>query len=369
MKSATKEKRVTIADIARESSVSSSAVSSFLNNREYGIRLGKEAQLRILEACRRLDYRPKNDYAMRRLYPKLGDICFLINSVVPGGLHHQYYGKMLSGVVSSQDNSAQSVTYALFDREIDYEKEPDKLPPPMRNGSSTRFIAASAPNPTLVRQALKNGFPFVYLGHVLDIPGLCCILPDYAEATRMAIRYLAKLGHKRIAYITGPLGEGLYNILEMDRGFSEGIRETGLKLSQEHIYHCESHLGEYSREDLAAAADYLMALNPRPTAIFCLHDPAATVVSAHLQSRGYRIPDDVSIMGCNDEPAAATHHPGLTTIHFPLEEMGVQATKEIEKQISLGIPEGRQIIKLPVKVVERMSCGAPTNRNHENEPN
>ncbi len=359
MESTSKTKRITIADIARESKVSSSAISSFLNNSDNGIRVSLDTQRRIIDACRELNYQPKSDFAQRLLYPQRGSVCFLMSSASPGGIQHQYFGQMLSGVVSALDDPTQPVAYSLFDPYIDYEAEPEKLPQPLRNGSSTRFIAASPPNTSLVKAATKLGVPFVYLGHHIDTPGLCCIMPDYLEATKSAVKYLAKLGHKRIAYLTGPFGSELGNMTAMERGFSEGIREAGLRLYPEYIYHCESELGEFPRENVVKAADHLVKLDTRPTAILCFHDPAAIIVSAHLQSLGIKIPHDISVMGCNDQPEASTHHPALTTVHFPLQEMGRRAVQEIDKQISLGSPEESELIKLPVRLVERMSCAAP----------
>lgn len=66
-------------------------------------------------------------------------------------------------------------------------------------------------------------------------------------------------------------------------------------------------------------------------------------------------------MGCNDEHSASTYHPAMTTVHFPLTEMGRLAVTEIEKQLTSGRPmEARQIL-LPVAVIERQSCAAPAN--------
>ncbi len=354
------EKPVTIAQIASEAGVSASAISSFLNSRSYGIRLSAETQRRVLDACRKRNYMPKSESAMRLLYPKLGNVCFLLNSAVPSGVQNEYFGPMLSGVLESLADPTESVAYSLFDPDTDYTLPDAKLPQAMRNGSATRFIAASSPNPSLVSCAVQAGLPFVYLGHKLDIPGLCCIVPDYVDATKQAVHYLAGLGHMRIAYLTGPFGERLYNMTEMSYGFSEGIRECGLPMHPQYIYHCESRVGEFSKENLAAAADHLMSLNPKPTAILCFHDPAAAVISAHLQSRGYRIPRDISIMGCNDTMTAETHHPALTTIHFPLAEMGARAIEELDKRITLGGGQHEQTITLPVSLVCRDSCAAPT---------
>ena len=194
----------------------------------------------------------------------------------------------------------------------------------------------------------------------MDESGLCSIVPDYAGATRQSVQHLNKFGHSRIAYLTGPFGDSTYNLLELQRGFVEGLKECGLPVTPQYIYHCAFDQGNFDREQLVAATDHLLSLDPRPTAIMCFHDTAATVVSSYLQSKGFKIPEDISIMGCNDEPAAATHHPALTTIHFPLSEMGACAVKELERRIYAKDTESPKKIQLPVTLVERESCGSPS---------
>ncbi len=352
-------KPVTMSRIAAEAGVSTGAVSAMLSNRDYGIRVGEATRNRILEACRRLNYQPNNAVAMTRLYPEFGDVCFLLNSAVPDGTRNHYFGQMLTGVVEALRDPTHPVVYSLYDPEMDYQAHPEKLPQPLRSGTASRFIAASPPNPTLVKAILDAGYPLVYLGHYLDTPGLSCIIPDYAEATRLAVRYLADLGHRRIAYVTGPFGQRLYNMLELQRGFAEGMRECGIPLASKYIHHCEARVSDFVREDLIEAADNLMSLDPRPTAILCMHDSAAMLVSSRLQALGYSVPGDVSVMGCNDEPSAVMHHPALTTVRFPLKEMGKEALAEIDRQILGGKPTGSRLQILPVELIARNSCAPP----------
>ncbi len=346
-----------MSQISKAAGVSPSAVSALLNDRDYGIRISEKTRNRIMEACRELNYRPKNPATLARIYPAMGDICFLINSGVPGGAQHQYFGQMLSGAIASLSDPTAHIAYSLFDPQIDYLKQPESLPQSLRSGNVTKIIAASTPNTSLVQAILKRNLPFVYIGHHMDEAGLCSIVPDYAEATRQSVKYLNSLGHTRIAYLTGPFGNSTYNLLELQRGFVEGLRDCELPVSPQYIYHCDFDQGNFGQEQLIEATEHLISQKQRPTAIMCFHDTAATVVSSYLQSKGLKIPQDISIMGCNDEPAASTHHPALTTVHFPLAEMGAQAVKELENQILFGRPDKPVNIKLPVNIVERQSCG------------
>lgn len=357
------EKPITLAEISKAANVSTSSVSAFLNDRDYGIRLGADTRRRIMATCRELDYRPKNPAALARIFPELGDICFIINQGLPGGIQHQYFGMMLAGVVSALEDPTSHVAYSPFDSQVDYLEQPQRLPQSLRYGSASRLIAASTPNLSLVRAILKKKLPFVYLGHYIDLPGFCGIVPAYAEATRQSVHYLAKQGHRHIAYVTGPFGDSSYNLLELQRGFVSGMRESGLSLIPQMLYHCDFDQGRFTSENLVAAADFFLSLTPPcPTAIMCFHDPAAAVISARLQERGIRVPGQMSVMGCNDEPTASSQHPALSTIHFPLEEMGRRAVRELETQIECGRSDKPSLIELPVSLVERASCASPPGR-------
>ncbi|WP_052362150.1 LacI family DNA-binding transcriptional regulator [Geminisphaera colitermitum] len=345
-------------EIARVAGVSVSAVSSFLNNRNYGIRVSEGTQQRITAACRKLHYQPKSQAARARIYPQLGDVCFMVNNRTPDGAQNHYFGRMLGGVMKAMKQSEQQVTYALFDLGIDYMQHPERLPLPVRQESATKFILASGPNPSLVQHLLESGRPFVYLGQHLEMPGFLSICPDYAEASRMAVHHLHGMGHRNIAFITGSFGNTRYNQTEIERGFAQGMREVGLTLKPHLLCH-----GKLNTTDVSAAVDYCMGqpkAGERPTAFFCFHDTAAICAAGRLQARGVRVPDEVSVMGLNDEAGAATSHPAMTTVHFPLEEMGRAGLAEVERQALEGRPAASRKIVLPVTLIERASCAAVT---------
>ncbi|RRK01522.1 LacI family transcriptional regulator [Opitutaceae bacterium TAV4] len=346
-------KAVTMTEIARVAGVSVSAVSSFLNNRNYGIRVSEGTQQRITAACRKLHYQPKSQAARARIYPQLGNVCFLLNNRTPDGAQNHYFGRMLAGVMGAMKQSEQHVTYALYDLDTDYVRHPERLPAPVREQGATKFIMASAPNPSLVQHLIGTGQPFVYLGQHLEMPGFLSICPDYAEASRLAVRYLYRLGHRHIAFITGPFGGTLYNQTEIERGFAEGMREAGLTLLPHLLCH-----GDITSADVTDMVDYCMGQAVRPTAFFCFRDAMAICAAGRLQARGVRVPDEVSVMGLNDEAGAATSHPAMTTVHFPLEEMGRAGLAEVERQALEGRPAASRKIVLPVTLIERASCAA-----------
>jgi LacI family transcriptional regulator len=92
-----------------------------------------------------------------------------------------------------------------------------------------------------------------------------------------------------------------------------------------------------------------------------MSDAVATGVIAYAQSHGIRVPDQLSVVGCGDDPICNFNLPALTTVHLPYEEMAVRAVSEADQLIRYdGLPTSRTTI-MPVSLVERSSC-APLNQ-------
>jgi LacI family transcriptional regulator len=102
----------------------------------------------------------------------------------------------------------------------------------------------------------------------------------------------------------------------------------------------------------------LRALPRPPTAIFAANDVSAFGVMAGLQERGLKIPEDMSVVGFDDIPAASHLHPGLTTVRQPLEQMGAAAVSALLSQIA-GLAPATAKVTLPTELVVRRSTAAP----------
>src|SRR5262249_2768971 len=137
------------------------------------------------------------------------------------------------------------------------------------------------------------------------------------DAVRAAVAHLATLGHRRIAYLSGPPD----NILERERryGFCEGLVDAG-------IPECEAvfYPGDFTfRAGVAAAARFL-SIRHRPTALFSANDEMAIGFVKRVRSAGLAVPDDVSVIGFDGIEFAEFVEPTLTTIRQPRRELGYQ---------------------------------------------
>ena len=157
--------------------------------------------------------------------------------------------------------------------------------------------------------------------------------------TGEAAQHLISLGHRRIGVITGP--NGYRSAAERWSGFRDVLRKAGLEPPSDYVVE-----GGYNFESGVACAEYLLSLEPRPTAIFASNDEMAAGVYHVANQRGIRIPDELSVIGFDDTPLAARMWPPLTTVRWPIRDMGRTAAQLLLAQARDGA------VQRPAKPIE-----------------
>ena len=170
----------------------------------------------------------------------------------------------------------------------------------------------------LVKVLLAASVPVVRIApHTQDGATFDICLDNHRAAYDMTT-YLIGLGHKRIAFIKGPLDHGDANV--RFAGFREAMEEAGLPVIEEL---CAQGTFEY--DSGLIAGEQLLSLKPLPSAIFACNDEMAAAVLATAHRLGLRIPEDFSLAGFDDSPLARTVWPELTTCRQKMELMGYLA--------------------------------------------
>ena len=245
----------------------------------------------------------------------------------------------------------RSITVAFYDEGLDYAAAPDRLPHPVATGTVSKFMFVGPPNASLIGTVTKRGHAVVALGQDVALPGVHSIAFDFPGASQLAIEHLHKLGHKRLAIVSGPFGSADAAINELNRGVRLACERLGLKVEAHNIIY-----GDLTPDAGAAALDAILGRKQEATAIFCLSDSAAAGVLARAHSQGRKIPTQLSILACGDDPAAALLCPALTTVRFPVEEMAALGVGQLDSVMrGRGLDDPRKTV-LPVHLVERASC-------------
>lgn len=350
-------KTITMATIAKAAGVSQGAISSLLNDRDYGIRVSEKTKERVFKVCRDMGYIPNDLRAVVRMYPIHGDLCILISSDLGDILKHPFYSRVVSGVINALPEPSRYVTFSRFNAKTDYSTAyPDNLPHPLQTGTASKFVCIGAPNASLFSIILEREFSVVCVGRETTAPGVTSFLPDYAEASRLALEYLFNLGHRHIAILCGPFGATKHSIIELNRGVRMAYEKVGVPIEAQNIIY-----GDLTFKTGYTSAEILFNRKPAPTAVFCLNDAAAAGVVALVQQRGLKVPEDVSVLGLSDDPIAEIVQPSLTTVHLPAEEMAAQAVKEVVRRVRVpsAVPTESKKVLLPAQLVERETCAAP----------
>ena len=345
------QKAITMAQIAKAAGVSQGAISSLLNDRDYGIRVSEKTRERVFKVCREMGYIPNDLRAVVRMYPELGDYCLLIANTFPSGLSDPFIARIAKAAMSAVDDPSHPLILAFYDPTRDYSGNLEGLPHPIRNGVASKFLFYGPVNLSLVTHIQRRGLTVVSLGADAPIPGVISLIPDYAAASRLAIEHLFSLGHERIGIVSGPFGSSDFPTIELQRGVRAVYDERKAPIEAQIVW------GDLSFQAGAVAFTKLFANGTPPTAVFCLSDAAAAGVISAAHAHGLSVPRDLSVVGCYDDFCAQLIMPALTTANIPAEQMAEQGVKLLERVIRESlVPEPQRHI-LPVSLVARKSTG------------
>ncbi len=205
----------------------------------------------------------------------------------------------------------------------------------------------------LVKKLVEQEFPLVFVDAGPDLPNIRVLKVDYGEGIRQAVQHLAALGHRQIAFISGPLH--LRSATARRDAFRKSMAELGLTVPHENIVE-----GTHTMEGGKEAADKLLALPNLPTAIICSNDMTAIGVLHALHRTTLKVPDDISVVGFDDIHLAQFMLPPLTTVQMSCGLLAAAAVEALRAGIEQDNPQAkRKEWQIPTKLVVRQSSTFP----------
>ncbi len=348
---------VKVSDVAREAGVSATAVYSLLSGHFYGngegarIGLAPTTRSRIRKAAAKLGFLPTDLLSQVRLRPDLGGFTMLLSDSVSEGIGNPYFSRIFQGLSEYGASSQRSVSFATFLRKVDYMASPHLLPDTVRSGLTNKVVVAGDVNYSLLLALRRSECATVYASRDLGIPEVPGVVPDYLEAARLAITHLAGLGHRCIAMAAAAhVNTEAYYFQKLTEGSEKTWRD--LEVSGEppqFVFPDPQNLQghEYLRSIFRAC--------PKATAIFCFDDFSAIDLLNSATSLGLKVPEQLSIMGCNDESRPFMSIP-LDTIHFPKRKIGCVSAQLLDKLLANESGKPLATITLPVELKVRASC-------------
>ena len=329
----------TLAEVAAAAGVSAMTVSRALNDQRGVSRKTRDAIVRMASEM---------GYVTNRVAQKLSSGQSRVIGVLADHLDNPFISSLVTGVVraaAAVDNEV--LIYSL----VDHQKRPPvkvlRLLQQFTDG-----VVALLPYEFGFVEALAEGhMPVVTIDNPSKHPGLPSVAADSYDGARKAISHLAELGHKRIAFVSG--AEQLESARQRRRAYDDAVAILGLVRDPALVLK-----GNYTLESGRAAGEQLLKLKKHPTAVFASNDLSAFGLMAVLQERGLRIPEDISVVGFDDLPAAAQVHPALTTVRQPIEDLGRAAVNTLLALIA-GLSAASTQVTLPTELVVRQSTSRP----------
>jgi DNA-binding LacI/PurR family transcriptional regulator len=180
----------------------------------------------------------------------------------------------------------------------------------------------------LLNQMAKRKVPMVFIDVGPKGPGISLLTVDYHFGIRQGVQHLATLGHRNIAFISGPAR--LHSAQSRQVAFSVSLTECGITPNPAWIVE-----GDHTMEGGIAAMEGLLAANKMPTAIMCSNDMTAIGVLHKLYRAGLRVPDDFSVIGFDNIHIAEVTIPPLTTVEMSRLDLARAAVTALREQVEL----------------------------------
>ncbi len=327
--------RASIDDVARRATVSITTVSRVINKVPT---VSKRNQIKVEEAIVALKYKP--DVSAQRLARGLNNAIGLVMPGYPGIFYSFYAIEIIRGVGHACEILKQDLVFHITNGYNDLNI----------NSVGGVVFADIIENHKQVVSALQGGIPCMVINNIAKDLGANYIAIDNIVGGTMAADYLVSLGHQRVATITGNLQTqaGQHRL----EGFKNLLVNKKISLVPEYIIE-----GDYSRRSARIATEKLLALKNPPTAIFAASDDMALEVITVAMEKGLKVPQELSVIGFDDNPAAIFGAVALTTIKQPLFEMAQQAVKALNALVTGKKKSPVQMVLVP-KLIVRDSCAS-----------
>ncbi len=338
-------KPVTLREVAELANVSISTVSRVIRDYEY---IGDETKKKVQEAIDKLNYQPNN--AARRL--KYGR-SYAIGFIMPD-VSNPFFSNALKAAYNYIQESEYSNYEILF---YNTDGKPDREKKAIDFFVARRMegiIIASSASKLIIehlRHILNNhNISIVAMDNQLGDLDIDLVTSDNFLGAYRLTKHLIDLGHKSIAVISGPPNES--SSKERMDGFKAALKDHGIEFD-EHM----SVTGDWTQPSGLSATNQLFSKGKKPTAIFGFNNSMGLGALNALKNHNLKVPDDIALVAFDDVEYGDLLNPSLTCTNTSWYELGRLSASLLLDRISHGNSKPKQLIKLPLQVIIRESCG------------
>ncbi len=329
-------------DIAKQAGVSRSTVSRVVNNQP---NVSEKVRRRVLKVINETGFSP-NAAARTLVSQRSNTIGLILPHSVSTFFTDPYYPHLIKGISLACNH--YDFTLALFVAGT-REYQEKILPRLSSQGFLDGIIVQSGhhADQSIILELAKTNIPLLVAGRPLYPDQVCYMDIDNISASEKAVRHLIHTNHKQIATITGPLT----STVGQDRleGYKKALSQSSLKINPSLIIESDfTETGGY--QAMQTLLGFL------PDAVFAASDMMAIGAIRAIRDSGYKVPDDVAVVGFDDLPIPAVNEAELTTIHQPVVQFGFKAVETLIELIESDYPLIKRVL-LDSELIIRKTCG------------
>lgn len=335
------KKEVTIYDIAQQLQLSSATVSRALQDNPV---INKKTRNRVQEAARTLGYR-HNNFASNLRSQKTNTIGVIVHE-----LRSSFITSVLSGIekitseagydlliAHSSESAAKEAANALnlFHKRVD---------------GLIASLAFDTSGLEHYKTFEERGIPVVFFDRVDERSDCIQVIIDNYKCGYQATQHLIDQGCKRIVLVTANLKRNVY--AQRHKGYKDALFDNNIPFNEDHVL-----IKDLSEQCGVEAAEQILQMQPLPDGAFITNDFSAAVCMQRLKEHGLRIPEDIAIVGFNNDAIGKIISPQLTTIDYPGHEMGEVAASCVINRLTgiMNTPPGNTIVIRSDLIIRRSS--------------
>lgn len=324
------KKPVTIKDIARMLGISKSTVSRALSGRSD---IHPDTKNKILELAGELHYEP-NTLAINLKQQRTNTMGVIIPET-----SNRFFARAVGGIQEVADMAGINVMICQSNESYMSEKKVLHSLISSRVDGLLVSISRETDSSDHFRPILEKGIPLVFFDRIIEDLNASQVFTENYEVTLEGTEHLIAQGCRRIAFMAGP--QHIFTSKNRFRGYLEALKRNNIPLQESYIVH--SH---YVSTRVEESTRYLINLPQRPDAIFAINDYTAIEMMHVIKKSGLRIPEDIAVLGFNNESMCNFVEPSLSSIDHPSHKLGAAAAEILIKHIRHPeLPPEKRLIK------------------------
>ena len=314
-----KKSRTTITEIAKELGIAPSSVSRALNNHPA---ISTKTRDAVIELARKLNYQP-NLLALNLLKKRTNTIGVIVPEITS-----YFFSSIISGIQDMLNPMGLNMIIGQSNESYEEEKSLVRTFASIRVDGFLISPSSETKNFEHLLILTENNIPLVIFDRDCEGIEVDKVFVDEYKGAFQAVEYLIKTGCRRIAHIAGP--STLSTVKHRLEAYKDALKSHGIPVNKDYIIEAEGFMPEHGIDP----TKQLLALITPPDAIFAINDGVAIGAMYVIKEAGIKIPDEISIIGFDDDPHSCYFKPSLSTVWQPTYEMGMLSARILMKRVN-----------------------------------